>query len=81
MNKPDKIIENIEHPEYPPAASTKAYVEPYMVWENGVYVKKHRVMLKKEDVQEMKLHAAQQMYIGDWDPVNQEYIVDERTLS
>lgn len=34
--------------------------------------------MKKEDIQEMKFHAASQMYVGDWDPVAQDYIVDER---
>ena len=34
--------------------------------------------MKKEDIQEMKFHAASQMYVGDWDPIQQDYIVDER---
>lgn len=67
-----------EPPAYPAPASTKAYVEPYMTIENGVPVKKHRVVMKKEDIQEMKYHAAQQMYVGDWDPIAQDYVVDER---
>ena len=49
-----------------------------MTIENGVPVKKCRVVMKKEDIQEMKFHAASQMYVGDWDPVAQDYIVDER---
>jgi hypothetical protein len=78
MTEPKEVMIKEEPEYYPPAASTKAYIEPYMTIENGVPVKKTRIALKKEDVQEMKYHAAQQMYVGDWDPINQDYNVDER---
>lgn len=65
--------------QLPSLASAKsAYVEPYIVWENGVPVKKHKLVIAKEDIQEMKIHAATQIYQGDWDPVNQCYIPDPR---
>lgn len=78
MAKEEQISLFSEGIKEPPAINPKAYIEPYMVWENGNYIKKHRIAMRKEDVQELKLHAAQQMYIGDWDPVAQDYIVDER---
>lgn len=55
-----------------------AYVEPYIVWENGVPVQKHKVVITKQDIQGMKYHAAAQMYQGEWDPVNECYIPDKR---
>lgn len=55
-----------------------AYVEPYIVWVDGLPVKKIRTVLAKDDVQELRTNAAAQPYFGDWDPVNQEYIPDPR---
>ena len=75
--KPKKIPKKvIEHPLAKRAPNQ--FVEPYMTWENGNYVKKFRIGIGKEDVTEMKLYAAQQTYVGDWDPIEQNYIVDER---
>lgn len=59
-------------------SSKNAYVEPYIVWENGVPVQKHKVVITKQDIQSMKYHAAVQMYHGEWDPVNECYIPDKR---
>lgn len=56
--------------QLPSLASAKnAYVEPYIVWENGLPVKKHKLVIAKEDIHEMKIHAATQMYQGEWDPI------------
>lgn len=59
-------------------SSKNAYIEPYIVWENGLPVQKHKVVITKQDIQEMKYHAAVQMYHGEWDPVNECYIPDKR---
>lgn len=65
--------------QLPSLASAKnAYVEPYIVWENGLPVKKHKLVIAKEDIHEMKIHAATQMYQGEWDPINECYIPDKR---
>lgn len=72
------MLESNEKPNSLTASHNSAYVEPYIVWENGVPVKKFKLQVAKEDIQEMKLHAATQTYYGDWDPINQEYIPDPR---
>lgn len=73
-NLPGEPIRNL-----PSTSSTKnCYVEPYIVWENGIPKKKYKLVMAKEDIQEMKIHAATQMYHGEWDPINQTYIVDPR---
>jgi len=59
-------------------SARNCYVEPYIVWENGLPVKKFKLQMTKEDMQEMKVHAATQVYHGDWDPVSQSYIADPR---
>lgn len=61
-----------------PSVPSNAYIEPYISWENGLPVKKHKVVISNADISEMKYHAAAQVYQGEWDPVNECYIPDPR---
>lgn len=79
-NTSNKQLDNvhISNTQLPSVSPSNAYVEPYIVWENGIPIKKHKLVVAKEDIQEMKMHAASQIYRGDWDPVNEAFIPDPR---